>query len=64
MELMAYVEGYQGGQLVPFFALCLFAGIRPCLRSGEILKIKAKDTKLSGGVEWARTKSPSYENQR
>ena len=32
--LMTYVEGYRGGALVPFFALCLFAGIRPCLRTG------------------------------
>ena len=38
-ELMAYVEGYQNGRLVPFFALCLFAGIRPCLRTGEILRL-------------------------
>jgi integrase len=50
MELMAHVESYQSGQLVPFFALCLFAGIRPCLRSGEILKIKAKDIRLDIGV--------------
>jgi hypothetical protein len=32
--LMEYVEGFEGGRLVPFFALCLFAGIRPCLRTG------------------------------
>jgi integrase len=50
MELMAHVESYQDGRLVPFFALCLFAGIRPCLRSGEILKIKAKDIRLDIGV--------------
>ena len=49
-ELMAYVETYEGGRLVPFFALALFAGIRPCLRSGEILKLQAKDVRLDVGV--------------
>jgi len=28
-ELMNFVEGYHDGAFVPFFALCLFAGIRP-----------------------------------
>jgi integrase len=49
-KLMAYVEGYQGGRLVPFFALCLFAGIRPCLRSGEILKLRPEQVRLDTGV--------------
>jgi putative restriction endonuclease len=35
---------------VPFFALCLFAGIRPCLRTGEILRIKPEHVKLAEGV--------------
>jgi integrase len=39
-ELMAHVETVHGGALVPFFALCLFAGIRP---SGEISKLSAAD---------------------
>jgi len=49
-KLMAYVEGYQGGRLVPFFALCLFAGIRPCLRSGEIRRIRPEQVRLDTGV--------------
>lgn len=45
-ELMAYVETYRGGSrdlptgcMVPYFALCLFAGIRPCPSRGEIFKL-------------------------
>jgi integrase len=49
-ELMTYVEGFQGGQLVPFFALCLFAGIRPCVRTGEILRIRPEHVLLDTGV--------------
>jgi integrase len=49
-ELMAFVENYEGGQLVPFFALCLFAGIRPCVRNGEILKLRREDINLDTGV--------------
>jgi integrase len=49
-ELMTYVEGYQNGRLVPFFALCLFAGIRPCLRTGEILRLLPDHVRLDTGV--------------
>jgi integrase len=49
-KLMAYVEVYQGGRLVPFFALCLFAGIRPCLRTGEIRKLQPEQVRLDTGV--------------
>lgn len=46
-ELMAYLETYpsgtrqtqQPGYLVPYFALCVFAGIRPTLPKGEAWKI-------------------------
>jgi integrase len=38
-ELMKHVEGVEGGRFVPFFALCLFAGIRPCVRNGEIIRL-------------------------
>jgi integrase len=48
--LMDFVEAHEGGRLVPFFALCLFAGIRPCVRGGEILKLKASDVRLDTGV--------------
>jgi hypothetical protein len=46
-ELMAFVETYACGEragekpgcLVPYFALCLFAGIRPSVDDGEIRKL-------------------------
>jgi integrase len=46
---MAFVEQHHPSA-VPFFALCLFAGIRPCLRTGEILRLKPEHIKLSEGV--------------
>ena len=49
-ELMTYAENYRGGALVPFFALCLFAGIRPCVRTGEILKLQPEHVRLDTGV--------------
>lgn len=49
-ELMTFVEDYRGGALVPFFALCLFAGIRPCVRTGEILKLRPEHVCLDTGV--------------
>lgn len=49
-ELMTFVENHEGGQLVPFFALCLFAGIRPCVRNGEITKLKPEDIHFDTGV--------------
>ena len=49
-KLMARVEAYENGEMVPFFALCLFAGIRPCLRFGEISKLKPESVKLETGV--------------
>ena len=49
-DLMTYVVGYQKGRLVPFFALCLFAGIRPCLRTGEILRLRPEHVRLDTKV--------------
>ncbi|HWZ95134.1 MAG TPA: site-specific integrase [Opitutaceae bacterium] len=49
-KLMAYVETYRDGQMVPYFALCLFAGIRPCVLSGEILKLRPESVRLDTGV--------------
>lgn len=46
---MAHVETHYPAA-VPFFALCLFAGIRPCLRTGEILRLKPEHVKLDEGV--------------
>jgi integrase len=47
--LMAYVEK-QYPTAVPFFALCLFAGIRPCLRTGEILRLQPAHVKLDANL--------------
>jgi integrase len=49
-KLMRHVEKIDGGALVPFFALALFAGIRPCVRTGEILKLKPEHVRLDTGV--------------
>ena len=38
-DLLDYVEEHYPSA-VPFFAFCLFAGIHPCLRTGEILRLK------------------------
>jgi integrase len=49
-ELMAYLETFEGGVLVPHFALCLFAGIRPCIRFGEISKLRSESVRLDTGT--------------
>ena len=55
-ELMAYVEGYDNlgkrekGFLAPYFALCLFAGIRPDIRTGEIGRLANRDVRLDTNV--------------
>ena len=49
-KLMHHVEQIDGGSLVPFFALALFAGIRPCVRHGEILKLRPEHVRLDTGV--------------
>jgi integrase len=38
-DLMEHFEGFEGGRWVPYFALCLFAGIRPGVPDGEITKL-------------------------
>ena len=48
-DLMAFVEKHHPSA-VPFFALCLFAGIRPCLRTGEILRLKPEHVKTAEGI--------------
>lgn len=48
--LMDYVENYHGGILVPFFALALFAGVRPDYRNGELAKLRADAVNLETGV--------------
>ena len=47
--LMAYVEEHYP-TAVPFFALCLFAGIRPCLRTGEIFRLQPAHFKLDANL--------------
>ena len=49
-KLMAYLETFENGKLVPYFALCLFAGIRPCVRFGEITKLQAASVRLDTGA--------------
>ena len=49
-KLMAHVETYRGGVLVPYFALCLFAGIRPATSAGEISKLRPEQVRLDTGV--------------
>ena len=48
-DLIAFVEA-QCPAAVPLFALCLFAGIRPCFRTGEILRLRADQVKLDAGL--------------
>ena len=50
VELMAFVETFMGGELAPYFAICLFAGVRPCIRYGEITKLKPESVKLETGT--------------
>jgi integrase len=49
-ELMEHMEDYEGGRWVPYFALCLFAGIRPSVPHGEITKLKPEAVDLDAGV--------------
>ena len=49
-ELMAKIEKFERGRWVPFFALCLFAGIRPSFPDGEITKLKPGDVCLETGL--------------
>ena len=48
--LMEHMETYDGGQWVPYFALCLFAGIRPGVPHGEITKLKPDAVNLVAGM--------------
>jgi integrase len=49
-DLMEHFETFEGGRWVPYFALCLFAGIRPGVPDGEITKIKPEDVNLDTGI--------------
>ncbi|CAM2866780.1 hypothetical protein RAHE111665_04810 [Rariglobus hedericola] len=43
-----------GWPVRPYFALCLFAGIHPCLRTGEILRLKPELVNLEAGMGLTR----------
>ena len=61
-ELMHFLQNYKGKQnksgswwgvegcMVPYFALTLFAGIRPDYKDGEISKLKHQDIRIDTGV--------------
>ena len=49
-ELMRYVEAYHDGALVPCIAIPLFAGVRPCIRFGEISKLRPESVRVDTGV--------------
>ncbi|HVT83281.1 MAG TPA: site-specific integrase [Phycisphaerae bacterium] len=49
-DLMEHFERFEGGRWVPYFALCLFAGIRPGVPDGEITKLKPEDVNLETGL--------------
>jgi hypothetical protein len=49
-EFMEFIEGHEGGRWVPYYALCLFAGIRPGVPRGEISKLQPDAVRLDEGV--------------
>jgi integrase len=49
-QLMEHLEEFEGGRWVPYFALCLFAGIRPGVPHGEISKLACEAVNLDSGV--------------
>lgn len=49
-ELMEHFEKFDGGRWIPYFALCLFAGIRPGVPDGEITKLRPEDVNLDTGI--------------
>ena len=49
-DLMEHFEGFEGGRWVPYFALCLFAGIRPGVPDGEITKLSPEAVCLDTGT--------------
>jgi hypothetical protein len=50
-KLMEFAETHEGGRWVPYFAICLFAGVRPGVPDGEITKLHPERICLeSGGI--------------
>ena len=48
--LMEHFETFEEGRWVPYFALCLFAGIRPGVPNGEITKLQPEAVNLDASV--------------
>lgn len=48
-KIMDFAVTYEDGVLVPFFALCLFAGIRPGVPDGEISRLTPEMVDLEKG---------------
>lgn len=42
-ELMEFVRDYEDGRFILYFALALFAGVRPSARGGEVVKLIAQN---------------------
>jgi hypothetical protein len=51
-KIMAHLETIEAGAMVPYFALCLFAGIRPSVPDGEISRLPAADVRLDTGNQY------------
>jgi len=61
-DMMGFLEAYSGperksgqppgviGAMVPYFALCLFAGIRPDWKDGEIRKLRTESIQIDTGT--------------
>jgi integrase len=49
-EMMEFFETFERGRWVPYFALCLFAGIRPGVPDGEIYKLTPDAVNLETGI--------------
>jgi integrase len=49
-DFMAEMEKFEDGRWVPFFALGLFAGIRPSVPDGEIARLQPEDICLDTGI--------------
>ena len=49
-DLMERFEDFEGGRWIPYFSLCLFAGIRPGVPDGEITKLRPEAVCLKTGT--------------
>jgi integrase len=49
-EMMQFLESFEKGRWVPFFALALFAGVRPAVPHGEITRLRPRDVDLDTGI--------------